>query len=63
MTPRSPDLNSMEHVWDMIERQVRARNFALATLTGLLLVLQEDQAILTLIEPMQQCMKRLIRAH
>lgn len=38
--PQSPDLNPIDHVWYMIRRQVRA--CVSATLTELLLVLQEE---------------------
>ncbi|KAH0815291.1 hypothetical protein GEV33_007501 [Tenebrio molitor] len=64
--PRSPDLNPIEHVWDMIEKKVKARIPAPATLDEMFPVLQEDlpddQAIVNVVESMPRRMEAVIQA-
>jgi hypothetical protein len=66
--PRSPDLNPIEHVWDMIEKKIKARIPAPATLDEMFPVLQEewdlpdDQAIVNVGESMPRRMEAVIQA-
>jgi hypothetical protein len=66
--PRSPDLNPIEHVWDMIEKKVKVRIPAPATQDEMFPVLQEewylpdDQAIVNVGESMPRRMEAVIQA-
>jgi hypothetical protein len=66
--PRSPDLNPIEHVWDMIGKKVKARIPSSATLDEVFPVLQEkwdlldDQAIMNVVESMPRRMEAVKRA-
>lgn len=64
----SPDLNPIEHVWDMLGRRVRDREVAPATINELRLAIQEEwqnipqDAIRNLIDSMNRRMQAVIRA-
>lgn len=64
----SPDLNPIEHVWDMLGKRVKEREVAPATVDELRLALQEEwqnipqDAIRNLIDSMDRRMQAVIRA-
>lgn len=65
----SPDLNPIEHVWDMMGRQIRARNTPISSLKALPNALVEEwnnipqENIQALIESMPRRCQEVIRAH
>jgi hypothetical protein len=65
---RSPDLNTIEHLWDVVGKQVRARRRELVSLQELRRVVQEEwdntpqEEIQHLIESMPRRLEAVIRA-
>jgi HPt (histidine-containing phosphotransfer) domain-containing protein len=65
---RSPDLNPIEHLWDVVGKQVRARRGELVSLQELRRVVQEEwnntlqEEIQHLIESMPRRLEAVIRA-
>lgn len=57
---RSPDLSTIEHVWDALRRRIAARNPPTETLATLATALRELQAVAAELQQLQQLQRETI---
>lgn len=68
MPARSPDINAIEHVWDMLKRRLQARVHRPTTLRELEMALQEEwesipqEYIARVIRSMPRRLNEIVRA-